>query len=183
MAKLVVAIGNPGREYENTRHNLGFLLADRLVKEFKGSPFQLLSKCHALVSLIDSSFGTLIFIKPMTFVNLSGKSVSLAKKYFNIDLGHVLVLVDDVNRSFGKLRLCFNGGSGGHNGIKSITTSLGSSEYWQLRCGLGRPSEEGTELSDFVLGKFSEEENLQLNSVFIEATTLFNQWCSEFETA
>ncbi|WP_100934185.1 aminoacyl-tRNA hydrolase [Candidatus Chlamydia corallus] len=180
MAKLIVAIGNPGREYANTRHNVGFLLADRLVEELHGSPFKPLSKCCALMTLIESSSEPLIFIKPTTFVNLSGKSVILAKKYFNIALSHILVLADDVNRSFGKLRLCFNGGSGGHNGLKSITSSLGSNEYWKLRFGLGRPSEEGAELSKFVLGKFSEEENLQLKSIFIEAAALFTQWCSEF---
>ncbi|ACZ32842.1 peptidyl-tRNA hydrolase [Chlamydia pneumoniae LPCoLN] len=180
MAKLIVAIGNPGHGYANTRHNAGFLLADRLVEELQGPPFKPLSKCHALMTLVESSSGPLVFIKPTTFVNLSGKAVVLAKKYFNVALSHILVLADDVNRSFGKLRLCFNGGSGGHNGLKSITASLGSNEYWQLRFGVGRPLEEGVELSNFVLGKFSEEENLQLGSIFVEASTLFTEWCSKF---
>ncbi|ANH78743.1 aminoacyl-tRNA hydrolase [Candidatus Chlamydia sanziniae] len=179
MARLIVAIGNPGAQYKVTRHNIGFLLADKLVQELDGSAFKSLLGCDSSLAKVESISGTLLFIKPHTFVNLSGKAVVKVKKYFHIALEHILVLADDVNHPFGKLRLRFRAGSGGHKGIKSITEMLGSNDYWQLRLGIGKPSETITGLSDFVLGEFSEKEQIQLDSIFTEAKTLFAQWCAE----
>lgn len=179
MTLLVVAIGNPGRQYVWTRHNIGFLVVDRLVQEFPGTHFKETSPFLSDMCRVESSGGVMMFIKPRTYVNLSGKAVKAVKDFYRIDIQHILVLADDVNRPFGDVRLRQGAGSGGHKGIKSITQTLGSNAYWQLRLGIGRPQEACVELSDFVLGKFTEKEQLRMPSVLIEAGALFSQWCSE----
>ena len=177
MTRLVVGIGNPGRQYAWTRHNLGFLCVDKLVQEFSGSQFREAPNVFSDVAQVESSYGSIIFIKPRTYVNLSGRAVRATKEYYNIEMDHIIVLADDVNLPFGGIRLRRDAGSGGHNGIKSITQNLGSNHYWQLRLGVGRPK-EGNMLSDFVLGQFSMEEQLGVRSLLTEITTLFVQWCS-----
>ncbi|WP_348663128.1 aminoacyl-tRNA hydrolase [Chlamydia vaughanii] len=183
MTMLIVAIGNPGRQYTWTRHNIGFLCADKLVQGFPGAQFKEIPKFFSDVAKVESPCGPMVFIKPRTYVNLSGKAVRVTKEYYNIEMNHILVLADDVNQPFGNVRLRQNAGSGGHKGIKSITQSLGSNDYWQLRLGVGRPQREDIELSDFVLGQFTEEEQLGVQSLFIEASALFSQWCSGTQTA
>ncbi|WP_201456310.1 aminoacyl-tRNA hydrolase [Chlamydia sp. 17-3921] len=179
VVKLIVAIGNPGKAYAFSRHNIGFLLADKLVEELRGSPFKPSSKNFSSIAKVETPSDCLVFIKPETFVNLSGKAVLSAKSFFNVDSEHLLVLADDVNHSFGKARLRYQAGSGGHKGIKSIVASLGSNNFWQLRLGIGRPLNDSSGLSDFVLGHFSAEEKEQLGVFFAEASTLFTQWCLE----
>ncbi|EPP34846.1 peptidyl-tRNA hydrolase [Chlamydia ibidis] len=177
MARLVVAIGNPGSRYAWTRHNIGFLLVDQLVVEFQASSFKDTPKCFSLSAKLDLPSGPVIFIKPKTYVNLSGKAVRSAKDYYGVSLDQILVLADDVNRKFGDVRLRESAGSGGHNGVKSITHALGSNGYWQLRLGIGKPSVVSQELSDFVLSPFSEMEKVQMSTMFAEATRLFSSWC------
>ncbi|EPP36986.1 peptidyl-tRNA hydrolase [Chlamydia psittaci 10_743_SC13] len=177
--RLVVGIGNPGRQYAWTRHNIGFLCVDRLVQGFPGTQFREVPKFFSDISKVESPYGPIVFIKPRTYVNLSGKAVKAAKEYYNIKEDCIIVLADDVNLPFGSVRLRQDAGSGGHKGIKSITQSLGSSHYWQLRLGVGRPKEENMGLSDFVLGQFSNEEQLGVQSLLSEMAVLFVQWCSE----
>lgn len=185
MVRLVVAIGNPGKAYNFSRHNVGFLLAEWLVRELGGPAFKPFSKCDSLMTKVDSpsTSESLVFIKPETYVNLSGKAVLAAKKFFSLSPEHILVLADDVNRDFGDVRLRYQAGSGGHKGIKSIVASLGSNLFWQLRLGVGRPDNRAVGLSDFVLGDFSCEEKEQLPACFAQAGTLFQQWCVGAESA
>ncbi|MEF9496999.1 aminoacyl-tRNA hydrolase [Chlamydia sp. 04-14] len=183
MTMLIVAIGNPGRQYTWTRHNIGFLFADKLLQGFSGAQFKEARKLFSDIAQVESPKGTMVFIKPKTYVNLSGKAVSAVKEYYDIATDHILVLADDVNQPFGNVRLRQNAGGGGHKGIKSITQSLGSNDYWQMRLGVGRPQREDIELSDFVLGQFTEEEQIGIQSLFIEASALFSQWCSGTQTA
>ncbi|AFS27323.1 aminoacyl-tRNA hydrolase [Chlamydia psittaci] len=183
MTSLVVAIGNPGRQYIWTRHNIGFLCVDRLVQQFPGVHFKEAPKLFSDIAKVESSQGSMVFIKPRTYVNLSGKAVLAVKGYYNITTDRILVIADDVNQPFGNIRLRQSAGGGGHKGIKSITQSLGSNDYWQLRLGIGRPQRENVELSDFVLGQFTKEEQIGIQSLFIEASALFSQWCSGAQTA
>ncbi|SYX09281.1 Peptidyl-tRNA hydrolase,peptidyl-tRNA hydrolase,Peptidyl-tRNA hydrolase,peptidyl-tRNA hydrolase,Peptidyl-tRNA hydrolase [Chlamydia poikilotherma] len=183
MTMLIAAIGNPGRQYTWTRHNIGFLFVDKLLQGFSRAQFKEAHKLFSDIAKVESPQGPMVFIKPRTYVNLSGKAVSAVKEYYNIATDHILVLADDVNQPFGNVRLRQNAGGGGHKGIKSITQSLGSNDYWQMRLGIGRPQREDVELSDFVLGQFTEEEQIGIQSLFIEASALFSQWCSGTQTA
>lgn len=175
--KLVVAIGNPGLRYRWTRHNIGFLLADRLANGYHGKEFKEAPKLFSSVTKITAFGEDWVLLKPSTYVNLSGSAVVAAKKYYNLTPEQILVLADDVNRPFGVLRMRQYAGSGGHNGIKSITASLGSNAYWQLRLGVGYPAQG--ELSDFVLSTFSGEEKDQMESIFDKAIEMMLQWNSD----
>ncbi len=178
MTRLVIAVGNPGRRYTWTRHNIGFLLADRLVEQLGGSSFKEVPRLFSSLSKVDMQDESIIFIKPKTFTNLSGRAALAVRRYYDVPLDNILVLADDVNHSLGILRLRQNGGSGGHKGIKSITECLGDNGYWQLRLGVGRPPEEKGKLADFVLGEFSDDEKEEIKKIFLDAEGLFSQWCS-----
>lgn len=173
--KVVVAIGNYGTRYIWTRHNIGFLLADMLVQ---GAVFKSVPSLFSLVAKTTTTHGSLIVIKPTTYVNLTGKAVASVKKHYGIDSKQMLVLADDVNHAFGSVRLRWQGGSGGHKGLKSIRDALSSSDYWQLRLGVGRPADDRMGLADFVLGEFSKQEREQLPTIFNEAQKLFFEWLS-----
>lgn len=179
MGKLIVAIGNIGDSYTWTRHNVGFLLADFLISRMRAPLFKKVSPLFSFVSKVSSLSHDVTIIKPTTYVNLSGKAVVAAKKYLQVESKHILVLADDVNHPFGSVRLRWQGGSGGHKGLKSIRDALGSSDYWQLRLGVGRPDDNRHGLSDFVLGKFLKEEQEQLPSIFQEAEQLVLGWLEQ----
>ncbi|WP_213357467.1 aminoacyl-tRNA hydrolase [Chlamydiifrater phoenicopteri] len=175
-AKLIVGIGNPGAQYTYTRHNVGFLVAQAFSEkyglEFKRKTEVKGSLAKGLVEGISCGL-----LRPSTYVNLSGDSVARAKKVLNVSIDNILVVVDDVDLPFGITRLRQKAGSGGHNGIKSITSSLGSNAYYQLRVGVGRP--EGLAgLSDYVLSDFSLEERGELDGVIDRAVTTILEWMS-----
>lgn len=173
MGKIVIAIGNYGARYTKTRHNIGFLLADMLVKD---ASFKSVPSLFSFVAKMATSSGPVVFIKPTTYVNLTGKAVLAATQYYDISFNHMLVLADDVNHAFGSVKLRWQGGTGGHNGLKSIRNALFSSDYWQLRLGIGRPEDGKGDLANFVLGEFSRQEYEQLPSIFEEAERLFFDW-------
>lgn len=176
MGKLVVAIGNYGGRYTWTRHNIGFLLADMLVQD---ASFKSVPSLSSLVAKVSTPSGPLIVIKPTTYVNLTGKAVVSVKRHYGILSNHVLVLADDANHAFGSLRLRWQGGSGGHKGLKSIRDMLATSDFWQLRLGIGRPEDDRMDLATFVLGEFSKQEREQLPSIFNEAQKLFFDWLAK----
>ena len=151
--KLVVGLGNPGRKYDATRHNVGFdvvnLLACRHHVEWESAPAEaLIAKWRA---------ASVLFAKPLTFMNLSGQAVGDLLRFFKVDLADLIVIVDDVNLEVGRLRARPNGSAGGHNGLKSIIELMGSEEFARLRVGVGR-GDARRDLADHVLARFDPNE-------------------------
>lgn len=153
--RLLVGLGNPGAEYAETRHNAGFQVADRLAKRW-GLDFRS-SKFNAEAAVGEKDGSKVCLIKPQTFMNLSGESVSRAVGFYKVDLADVLVIYDELDIPLGRLRFAQNGSSGGHNGIKSIIEQLGTKEFPRLRCGIGRPAGRRS-VTDHVLSPFSKDE-------------------------
>ena len=155
---LIAALGNFGDEYKNTRHNIGFLIADKLVKDLEGS-FK--SDRLADVAQVKYKGRSLVVIKPTTYMNLSGKAVNYWMQAEKVDVSNLLVLVDELALPFGKIRLGPKGSDGGHNGLKHIQETLGTSAYPRLRFGIGNEFQKGKQVN-YVLGEWSEEENKTL---------------------
>ncbi|MGA2221612.1 MAG: aminoacyl-tRNA hydrolase [Verrucomicrobiia bacterium] len=156
--KLVVGLGNPGKEYAGTRHNVGFAVLDRLAGK-RDCSFRSKWRFSAQVAEIALDGGKVVLAKPQTYMNRSGASVSALANWLKIVPAEVLVVVDDADLPLGQIRLRGAGGSGGHNGLRSIIESLGGSEeFARLRVGIGRTGAVGEDITDHVLGKFSVQE-------------------------
>ena len=157
---LVVGLGNPGSDYENTRHNIGFMVIDELIKKFNAtnvSSSSFLGDCY--------KFQNHFLLKPLTFMNLSGKSVIKVKNFYKQE--KVVVIHDDLDLPFGAIRFKLAGGHGGHNGLKSIDENI-SREYIRVRLGIGKPEHKG-EVASYVLGDFSKTEELYLQEFIKKA--------------
>jgi PTH1 family peptidyl-tRNA hydrolase len=161
--KLIVGLGNPGRSYANNRHNVGFICLSHFART-QGIRFDK-KQGKARVGTGEVADSKAVIAKPQTYMNLSGESVSRLIKKFDINLDDLLVIHDDLDLPLGKIRIRHGGGSGGHKGIDSIISELGSQDFTRLRVGIGRPAEnEGTtEFSDdeiitYVLGDFTPDE-------------------------
>ena len=152
---LLVGLGNPGREYRDSRHNIGFMVADNLVQKFDIAFSR--RQADALVTDWKSDDKKLIFSKPQTFMNLSGKSVSTLLRYYRVELGRCLIIYDDLDLPLGSIRIRPEGGSGGHMGMKSIIEVLATNEIPRMRLGIGRPA-GSTDPAKFVLDAFSSDE-------------------------
>jgi len=151
---LIAGLGNIGTEYENTRHNIGFMILDALAR---ASNVSFSDKRYGYVAEMKYSGKTFILLKPNTFMNLSGRAVQYWMQKEKIELDKVLVLVDDLALPLGKVRLRLKGGDAGHNGLKSISEVLGTQEYTRLRFGIGNDFPKGYQI-DHVLGKWTREE-------------------------
>jgi PTH1 family peptidyl-tRNA hydrolase len=154
---LVVGLGNIGDRYKNTRHNIGFRVIDKLVDNSNAID---ISKTSFFGKLYKSK--QTLFLKPSTFMNLSGKSVSAVKNFYKLDIESIIVIHDDIDLPFSALRFKRGGGSGGHNGLKSIDSAIGK-DYIRVRMGVGKPEHKG-EVVSFVLSNFSEDEERILDS-------------------
>jgi peptidyl-tRNA hydrolase, PTH1 family len=157
--KLVVGLGNPGREYDGTRHNIGFAALDRLADEL-GCSFRSKSRFSASVAEAGvGDAGKVTLAKPRTFMNRSGSAVQALLVWLKIEPGQLLVVVDDADLPLGQIRLRPSGGSGGHNGLRSIIETLGGNEeFARLRIGIGRTAPLGTDITGHVLGRFATGE-------------------------
>ncbi len=160
---LFVGLGNPGVQYENTRHNIGFKVIDALVKEFGARD---ISKSSFYGELFKHA--SHYFLKPTTFMNLSGKSVLAVKQFYKIELEDIIVIHDDIDIPFGALRFKQGGGHGGHNGLKSIDAMIGQ-EYLRVRIGVDKPSHK-SQVADYVLHDFSHTEQLHLNQLILHTS-------------
>ena len=149
--KLIVGLGNPGKEYDNTRHNIGFMILDNYLGDVKYT-----EKFDGLIYEKNYNGEKVIFLKPQTFMNNSGMSVVKVVNYYNIDVHDILIIHDDLDLDFNTIKIKSNSSSGGHNGIKSIINNLGSQEFDQFKFGIS--NEYKNNIIDFVLGKFSKEE-------------------------
>src|SRR5687768_6949348 len=152
---LVVGLGNPGREYAHTRHNIGFMVADELAKRW-ASANAFRSKFGGEVLQKDQ----IILLKPQEYMNVSGEATQRAAAFYKVEPSATLVIHDEIDLEFGTLRIKVGGGHGGHNGLRSMTQQLGE-EYLRLRCGVGKPVDKGVakeKVVGHVLGGFSKEE-------------------------
>jgi len=177
MLQLAVFLGNPGKEYKNNRHNAAWMLAEALPfyptldwqKKFKG-----------LYATMDG----IHFIKPQTYMNLSGESAQAAAAFYKIKLGDIIVIHDEIELPFGTLSLKFSGGLGGHKGLRSMKDCFGSADFWRLRIGIGRPDSRipgrggnpesalAANIADWVLADFTEAETQALAPVFVTGAEL-----------
>jgi PTH1 family peptidyl-tRNA hydrolase len=152
---LVAGLGNPGREYEQTRHNVGWLVVDELARRHGGS-FR--SKFSGQLSELRVGEQKLALLKPETYMNESGRSIGAAARFFKVDPGALLVVHDDVDLEPERLQARLGGGLAGHNGLRSIAQALGTNEFARLRIGVGRPGRgDRRSVSDYVLSKFDPE--------------------------
>jgi len=151
---LIVGLGNPGSEYKNTRHNIGFMVIDALIKRQNA---QKLSSSSFEGELF--KFKNHFLLKPLTFMNLSGNSIAKVKKFYKIE--EVVVIHDDLDLPFGTLRFKHGGGHGGHNGLRSTDEKI-SKEYARVRMGIGKPEHKG-EVTSYVLGAFSQEQEKHID--------------------
>lgn len=149
--KLIVGLGNPGRKYARTRHNIGFLCLEAFASEHKLS-FKRQKKCFGEVARYENA----VLLKPKTFMNNSGNSVQAALNFYDIDMEDMLVVYDDLDLPTGKLRLRPRGSAGGHRGVQSIIGHLGSDDFKRVRFGIGSP--EGADSRNYVLSRFHKSE-------------------------
>ena len=160
--KLVVGLGNKGREYENTRHNMGFMLVDRYL-QYKNITDKFKEKFNAMYIETTINNEKVIFIKPMTYMNNSGIAVRSFVDFYKLNSEDVLVISDDLDLDLGKFRLRRNGSSGGHNGLKSIISHLGTDNFKRLRIGI---SNDKDDVINYVLSKFSKRELNEIDTMF-----------------
>lgn len=159
MIKIIVFLGNPGKQYKKTRHNIGWQILDY---KYPQPSFQ--KKFNSEIA----SEGTIKLLKPLTFMNESGRAVGSAATYFNLKAEEILVVHDDLELDFGEVKMQKGGGLKGHNGLKSIKTYLKDDKFYRLRFGIGRPSKGS--VSSFVLSAFSKEEDISLPLFLEEAS-------------
>lgn len=153
---LVVGLGNPGPQYAKTRHNVGFMVADLLAARI-GAPFSVHKKSGAEIVTGRLGGRPVVLAKPRTYMNQSGRHVGPLAKYYSVPAGHVIVLHDELDIDFGRIRLKIGGGEGGHNGLRSIANALGTKDFQRVRIGIGRPPGR-KDPAAFVLEPFSAKE-------------------------
>ena len=173
--KIIVGLGNPGKEYELTRHNIGWLFLDYLSKIYNVDISK--SSNSALVGETKINNEKIVFAKPITYMNLSGNAVAKLKNWYKVENKDILVIYDDIDIPFGTIRYREKGSAGTHNGMKSIVQMLSTEEIHRIRIGLGGLKHEKQDMADFVLQKFKKEELEKLeNEIFVEAETKFKDF-------
>ena len=177
---LVVGLGNPGAEYYATRHNVGFLVVDELARRWKAPVAQ--EKWQAHYYSVPMRDKKVHLLKPLTFMNRSGRAVAQFYQFYKMDPDQLLVIHDDIDMAPGRIKLVQGGGAGGHNGIKSLVETLGTQAFYRLKVGIGRPGNAGVHadfpVDKYVLGNFTAAELFVLQSRYASLTdgiTLFLQ--------
>jgi PTH1 family peptidyl-tRNA hydrolase len=165
-AVLIVGLGNPGKEYANNRHNVGFMALDRFARNINAHFEE-----DKYFDCERAKYREYMLIKPLTYVNNSGKAVKKIVDKEGSPLESIWVIQDDTEIPLGEVRVRFASTSGGHNGIKSIIEELGTDNFWRIRIGVGRPENQSFDLADYVLADFSTEEKEILNSVIDQVVT------------
>jgi PTH1 family peptidyl-tRNA hydrolase len=175
MMKLVVGLGNPGSKYEGTRHNIGFEVIDRLAEGGAGARFS--RKFDGLQAEAEIDFRRVLLLKPETFMNLSGRSVAQALRFYKLELADLLVVCDDLSLPLGKLRIRGGGTDGGQKGLRDITAHLGTDAFARLRIGIG---ERGPiDAVDFVLSRFRSAERPVIDDALILASQAVAVWVTQ----
>jgi PTH1 family peptidyl-tRNA hydrolase len=163
--RLIVGLGNPGADYSETRHNAGFWFCERLAREL-GATFSRESRFHGLAA--NARADNLWLLQPQTFMNRSGQSVAALLRFYRIEPAQMLVVHDELDLPPGQMRLKFGGGLGGHNGLKDITSHLGTQDYWRLRVGIGHPGDKN-EVANYVLKPPRKEEAAEIDAALDRA--------------
>ena len=171
--KLIVGLGNPGKEYENTRHNVGFQLLDFIANK-KGIEFNK-DKFNAKYCECNINGEKVMLIKPLSYMNLSGGVVAKFVSFYKIDVKDILVIQDDLDMRVGRVKIVHNSSSGGHNGIKDIERCLGTREYARVKIGIA--NDKSLDTKDYVLGNFSKEESLILRENYELLSDIVDDFC------
>ena len=171
---LVVGLGNPGADYAKTRHNAGFLLAEKLAAQWQAG-WNHERKFAARMAKAGHGGKKVLLCEPQTFMNLSGEAVAAVQQFYQLPLADILVVVDDADLPLGEIRLRPGGGSGGPHGLESVAQHLGSKAYARLRIGIGRKN-EARQITGHVLGKFDADENAVLEMVLERAASQVECW-------
>ncbi len=170
--KIIVGLGNPGKEYKNTRHNVGYMVLEELASRYPLEKQE--SKFDAIIGQLRIKGEKVLLVKPLTFMNLSGQSVQPLVHWHKLELVDLMVVYDDMDLPLGTLRIRAGGGSGGHNGMKSIASRLATQEFARIRIGIGRPEER--EAVDWVLGRFSAGEKEPAEQAIKYAADALEKW-------
>jgi PTH1 family peptidyl-tRNA hydrolase len=170
--KIIVGLGNPGKEYKNTRHNVGYMVLEELASRYSVEKQE--SKFDAIIGHIRIKGEKVLLVKPLTFMNLSGNSVQPLVHWHKLDLVDLIVAYDDMDLPLGTIRIRSGGGNGGHNGMKSISLRLATQEFARVRLGIGRPDDR--EAVDWVLGRFSAAEQEQSLQAVKRAADALEKW-------
>jgi PTH1 family peptidyl-tRNA hydrolase len=173
---LIVGLGNPGKEYARTRHNVGFRLVEGLASRWQAPPWQDQKKFRSSTTRTERNGRVIIMARPQTFMNASGEAVAALTAWHKTALLRVLIVVDDADLPFGEIRLRARGSSGGHHGLESIETHLGSREFARLRLGIGRQTDGRREIADYVLAPFTKAETGLLDEVLTVSATMVECW-------
>lgn len=168
----IVGLGNPGKKYVHTRHNLGFLALEHLHQAWGGSEWRLEKKFQAEISEATSAGRRIFLVKPQTFMNKSGESVQALLAFYKAGPENLIVLHDEVDIPFGRVKTTLSSRAAGHNGVKDIIEKLGTQDFRRLRLGVGKSENQNISIADHVLQNFSEEEVKDLPSLFIEVETV-----------
>ena len=176
--KLIVGLGNPGREYRDTRHNVGFMVVDEIARRHNLA--LVMAPSQIPDAMIAKKFGgeAVLVAKPLTFMNNSGEAVAALARYYDVATGDLLIVVDEVALPFGRLRARARGSAGGHNGLKSVIARLGTTEFARLRLGVGR-GDARRDLADHVLSKFEAEEQSALEELITRAADAAEMFAAE----
>ncbi|MCL5019404.1 MAG: aminoacyl-tRNA hydrolase [Patescibacteria group bacterium] len=171
--KLIAGLGNPGKKYEKTRHNLGFMVVDKLAQDLNAG-FKIESKFKSDICETEYNEDKIILAKPLTYMNNSGQAASLISGYFNILPSDIWVIHDDVDFPLGIIKIKFGGVSAGHNGVESVIESLGTEKFWRFRMGIGRTTQvQSYEVEDYVLQEFRPEEGKEVQKVIKKGAEAF----------
>ncbi|MCM8780776.1 MAG: aminoacyl-tRNA hydrolase [Candidatus Omnitrophica bacterium] len=177
--KLIVGLGNPGRQYRDSRHNIGFLVAKRLSKIYK-IPLRNDAATSSLCGQGKIRDKEVLIALPFTFMNISGKAVRALFERYRISINDLLVVCDDLDLEFGRIRIKPKGSSGGHKGLKSIIESLGTQDFCRLRIGIGRNFQDSDiDITEYVLSPFNKEEKNKLKTIIDKAVECCSLWIIE----
>ena len=184
--RLIVGLGNPGPEYEQTRHNAGFWLVDNLANSLPGVRLQRESRFNALVAKANVAGQEIWLLEPQTFMNRSGQSVGALARFYKIAADEVLVVHDELDLAPGVAKMKKGGSAGGHNGLKDITAALGTQDYWRLRLGIGHPRTAASQqaVADFVLHRPRKEEQVLIEEAIEKSLRALPRACEgKFDAA
>ncbi len=174
--KIIVGLGNPGKQYAATRHNIGFHVIDELSKRLDIPLTQ--SKFNGMYGIGHVGTEKVMLLKPLTYMNLSGECIVPMMDYYEVNDDEIVVIYDDLDLQVGKLRLRQKGSAGGHNGIKSIIQHLGSQEFNRIRIGVDRPK-NGMKVPDYVLSNFSEDEKIEMIHAVKNSANACEDWITK----
>jgi PTH1 family peptidyl-tRNA hydrolase len=179
---MVVGLRNPGADYAGTRHNLGYEVVDEVLTRYDISLKRGPSRLQAMIATVGTGPERAVYVLPNVFMNESGRSVRSALDYYKVDPRDLLVIHDDIDLPFGRLRLQVGGGTGGHNGVRSVETALGAREFSRLKVGVGRPP-GSQDPADYVLRRFSTKERPEADVMVRDAADVVERWLDDRDRA